>query len=201
MSSVEIEVKFYLPDAAQTRARILSQGPIRRGRLHEINLRFDRPGGRLREKSILLRLRKDDRIRLTVKLPPEQPGGDFKIHREFETQVASFEGTIQILEALGYEKKQMYEKWRETFVWDRCLLCMDQMPYGDFLEIEGPAEKIRPAAERLGFDWRQRILSNYLEMFETIRRGLSLPNRDLSFENFRGRDYSFKNHLQRFVAG
>lgn len=200
MEPLEIEVKFYLHDAAQVRRRILSLGPVRRGRLHEVNIRFDDAEEGLRSKSAMLRLRKDDRIRLTYKSPPAEPDARFKVYRELETEVGSLEVMIQILEALGYRKIQVYEKWRETFVWGQCLLCLDQMPYGDFLEIEGPAARIRPAAERLGLNWKTRILANYLEMFDTIRQGLGLPFRDLTFENFRNHAGAFATQLQRFTV-
>lgn len=200
MDPLEIEVKFYLPDPAEVRGRILSLAPIRRGRLHEINVRFDQPGRRLQNESILLRLRKDDRIRLTLKIPPSRPDSRFKVHRELETEVGSFEVMSRILEGLGYRREQVYEKRRETFRVGQCQLCLDQMPYGDFLEIEGPAAQIRPTAQRLGFEWNRRILSNYLEIFEAIRHSLQLPFRDLTFDNFRNRQYSFETHLERFTA-
>jgi len=200
MDCLEIEVKFYLPDAGRTRARILALGPVQRGRRYEINYRFDRPGAHLQKKSALLRLRKDDRVRLTFKSPPAQPDARFKVYRELETEVGSLEMMTRILEALGYEKQQVYEKWRETFVRGRCLLCLDQMPYGDFLEIEGPGPQIRTVAESLGLDWRKRILGNYLQIFETIRHSLNLSFRDLTFENFRHVHYSFGRHLEQFIA-
>ena len=198
MEPLEIEVKFYLPDLSRIRERVLSLASIRRCRQHEINVRFDDAADRLRQRSALLRLRRDDRIRLTFKSPPPQPDDRYKIHRELETEIGNFEVMTQILAALGYRRKQVYEKWRETFQQGRCHLCLDQLPYGDFLEIEGPAEEIRPAAERLGLEWKNRIVSNYLEIFETIRQSLRLSFQDLTFDNFRNLDYSFDAHLEWF---
>jgi hypothetical protein len=71
------------------------------------------------------------------------------------------------------------------------------MPYGDFLEIEGPAEEIRPTAERLGLEWNNRIVSKYPELFETIRQSLGLSFRDLTFDNFRNLDDSFEPQIER----
>jgi adenylate cyclase class 2 len=197
MEPLEIEVKFYLPDLFRIRERVLSLAPIRRCRQHEINVRFDDAADRLRHRSALLRLRRDDRIRLTFKSPPPQPDDQFKVHRELETEIGNFEVMTQILTALGYRQKQIYEKWRETFVLGRCHLCLDQMPYGDFLEIEGPAEEIRPTAERLGLEWKNRIVSNYLEIFEAIRQSLGLSFQDLTFDNFRNLDDSFEPQIER----
>jgi adenylate cyclase class 2 len=51
------------------------------------------------------------------------------------------------------------------------------MPYGVFLEIEGHKPHIRKIANRLGLKWEERILLNYLEVFEVVQRqdDLGLP--------------------------
>ena len=64
------------------------------------------------------------------------------------------------------------------------VLCLDQMPFGDYLEIEGPKAAIRDVASRLGLPWRQRILKNYLEMFSILQERLQLPFSDITFANF-----------------
>jgi hypothetical protein len=59
------------------------------------------------------------------------------------------------------------------------------MPYGDFIEIEGPdGSSIHAVAEQLALDWERRILDSYLVLFDRARSALGFEFQHLSFENF-----------------
>jgi len=182
---LEIEVKFYLSDVAGMRERILALGATARGRVFEANIRFEDEARGLKDRGVLLRLRKDDKARLTFKSPPADPDEDFKIHRELEIQVDDFETCQAILEDLGFHGEQAYEKWRETFTLAETKLLVDTMPYGTFLEIEGEKTDIRHISNLLDLKWEQRILLNYLEIFDIVRQGENLAFNDITFDNFR----------------
>ncbi|MDY6988660.1 MAG: class IV adenylate cyclase [Thermodesulfobacteriota bacterium] len=182
---LEIEVKFYLSDVAAMRERILALGATARGRVFEANIRFEDEARGLKDRGVLLRLRKDDKARLTFKSPPADPDEDFKIHRELEIQVDDFETCQAILEDLGFHGEQAYEKWRETFILAETKLLVDTMPYGTFLEIEGEKRAIRHLSNLLALKWEQRILLNYLEIFDLVRQGENLAFNDITFDNFR----------------
>jgi len=62
---------------------------------------------------------------------------------------------------------------------------IDTVPFGVFLEVEGNKSDILNVADRLGLKWEERILLNYLEIFEIIRRGENLPYNDMAFDNFK----------------
>ena len=80
--------------------------------------------------------------------------------------------------------RQIYEKYRETFTIKSACLCLDTMPFGDFLEIEGDKAAIRALAERLSLPWEHRILTNYLNIFATIKTNHGLGFNDVTFDNF-----------------
>jgi adenylate cyclase class 2 len=63
---------------------------------------------------------------------------------------------------------------------------LDEMPYGNFVEIEGDAAPLRTTAEKLGLDWETSIPTSYSKLFEYLRVKQNLSFRDLTFENFRG---------------
>ena len=67
---------------------------------------------------------------------------------------------------------------------DQTQLCIDQMPFGDYLEIEGDKTAIRQVASRLELSWNRRIRLNYLEMLALIRSRLRLTFADITFQNF-----------------
>jgi adenylate cyclase class 2 len=199
-ANLEIEVKFFLQDRKAMRRKIMRAGATGAGRVFESNVRFDDPKDRLKNSGSLLRLRNDGRMTLTYKARTKQADNQFKVHRELEVEVDDDVTMEKILKALGFRRKQLYEKHRETFQLEGALLCLDQMPFGDFLEIEGPKAKIRLIAGLLELDWRRRILHNYLEMFAAIKREQALPFEDITFENFKNLRWESTSFMRRFEA-
>ncbi|MEE8431623.1 MAG: class IV adenylate cyclase [Candidatus Desulfatibia sp.] len=184
MEHIETEVKFILSDVQSVRERIVELGVDVKGRVFETNMRFDDVDESLLRNKSLLRLRRDANTKLTYKSEPAIKDDQFKTFRELEVQVSDFTTMKLILEHLGFHQAQIYEKWRETFIFDDTLLCLDTMPFGDFLEIEGKKEYIKEAASKIGLQWGQRITLNYLAIFEIIRQELKLPFTDVTFDNF-----------------
>ncbi len=198
---VEIEVKFHVPEADSMRELILGTNATSCGRVFETNIRFEDGAKSLKAQDMLLRLRRNDQVTLTFKSAPAQPDKDFKINREFEVKVDDFGVCRAILEGLGFRAEQIYEKWRETFALKDTKLLIDTTPYGVLLEIEGQKGDIRNIAERLGLKWEQRILLNYLEIFEIVRREEDLPFNDMTFDNFKLRPADIRKYLALLYAG
>jgi adenylate cyclase class 2 len=197
---LEIEVKFHLSEMDLMRNRLIAMNAAPSGRVFETNIRFENKSKSLKREGILLRLRSDNRNRLTFKSTPSPPDTQFKVHTELEVEVSDFHVCQDILQALGFLPEQVYEKWRETFVLDHTSLLIDMMPYGTFLEIEGEKSKIREIADRLSLSWNQRILLNYLEVFEIIQREEGLGFSDITFDNFKGVHFDINKYLPSLYA-
>ena len=182
----EIEVKYYLQDLAAFRQRLLSAGAfLTQPRVKEINLRFDTPQRDLSQKAQVLRLRQDEAAHLTFKGPGALEGGVLS-RQEIEFEVSDFAAARRFLEALGYRVFTTYEKIRENFTLAGVQVSLDEMPFGNFTELEGPnPEAIRKLAESLGLAWERRIAMSYLELFARLKTRLALPFDDLTFEAFR----------------
>jgi len=200
MEILEIEVKFYLPDMDAIRDRILELGAVSMGRIFETNLRFDDADNSLIEKKSLLRLRRDTKTILTFKSEPSFKNDQFKILKELEVEVGDFATMKHILESLGFREEQVYEKWRETFRLNNASLCLDTMPYGDFLEIEGQKEDIKKLAYQIGLTWQKRILLNYLAIFDVIKLKSNLPFYDVTFSNFLNIRFDITKYLDLLEA-
>jgi adenylate cyclase class 2 len=181
---LETEVKFFLTDPDGIRRRLQAAGALSTGSAFETNIRYDDPDHHLLAEQCLLRLRRDRRNWLTFKKPHPTSGRQFKTHDELEIEVSDFDITHQILEALGFHRAQVYEKRRETFAMGTVEICLDQLPFGHFAEIEGTPETITSVAACLGLPWHGRILANYLQIFESIRRSLKLSFSDVTFAHF-----------------
>ncbi|MDY6905185.1 MAG: class IV adenylate cyclase [Thermodesulfobacteriota bacterium] len=204
MNKLEIEVKFHVPDKDAVREKIIALG-AEPGESHlETNIRFEDSDHSLVQKRSLLRLRQDTNATLTFKGDPDPSDtpetGQYKIHKEIETTVGDFNATREILEAVGFFPAQIYEKHRETFHYGDTLICLDTMPYGNFIEIEGDGDRIQSLTDMLGLSWEKRILANYLEMFEFIKNEHSLTFVNVTFDNFKDVTVDLPGLLARFEA-
>ena len=185
-SDQELEVKFYLSRRKDMEAKLSSVCPVSAPRVHEVNLRLDTTDLSLSSTGKLLRLRQDTRARVTYKGAGSEEGGA-RLRQELEFTVSDFDTALALFEALGYQVYMMYEKYRTTYQLGNVEVTLDEMPTGDFLEIEGPdGESIRRAAVQLELNWEARILDSYTVLFERTRAQLGFDFRDLSFENFKG---------------
>jgi adenylate cyclase class 2 len=200
MGSLEIEVKFFLSDLKTTRDRIRELGAYPAGRSFETNIRFEDQTNSLIENKALLRLRKDRKTTLTYKCEPDVNDVNYKIFNELEVEVSDFSKMGQILESLGYHREQIYEKWRDSYTLKGTSCCIDEMPFGSFLEIEGNKKQIKDVAEKIGMQWEQRIVLNYFEVFEILRSILNLPFTDITFRNFRDISFDLKTLIPLLVS-
>ncbi len=175
-----------LRDLAPIRGRLVDMGAeIIAPRVFERNVRFDTADEALLARQQLLRLRQDTRVRLTFKGPAaEDLVSEAKVREEIELEVDDFDRMAAVLQRLGFLPVQVYEKYRETYQWRGVEIVLDEMPFGDFIELEGPGAELKPVAEALGLDWSRRILANYLALMELCRQSFDLPFSDLTFENF-----------------
>jgi adenylate cyclase, class 2 len=202
MEHLEIELKFHVSGFDGLRSRFLDLGATcTRQSTFEHNARYETEDGSLLKSNRLLRLRKDAGTTLTFKSPPPKAGTRFKRFRELEVSVNDFGTMDAILNALGYYRCQIYEKWREIWQLGDTTLCMDTMPFGRFLEIEGTPDAITQRIHDLGLQWERRILSSYLGIFEVLREMEGLEFTDVTFDNFKAVSIPFDRHRHRFQAG
>jgi adenylate cyclase class 2 len=105
---------------------------------------------------------------------------------ESEVQVDDWDRARAVIEGLGYVVVFEYEKFRATYGLGEVEIMLDELPYGDFVELEGAAEQLKPAAERLGLRWAAAVPESYHALFEKLQTARGLPFRDLTFSNFAG---------------
>jgi len=184
-SCMEIEIKFRVQNLPVLAERLDELDAVLiQPRTREENLRFDTPDGRLQSAHQVLRLRQDSSARLTFKGPSQNQDG-VRSRQEIEFSVGEFEQAHAMLQALGYQVWVIYEKYRREFDLDGCHVALDELPYGNFIEIEGPdAAHIKQVAHRLALDWQASIPVSYLALFEQIKAVLGLSFNHLTFDNF-----------------
>jgi len=107
-------------------------------------------GGNLKPGSRALRLRRvNGRAILTFKerYPTKS---SVKHQQEHETSLGDADTTHAILNALGFEVALIYEKRRTAWAVGKAELVIDELPYGLFMEIEGPEQEILRVEKRIG---------------------------------------------------
>lgn len=187
MNGQETEVKFYVSGLAKIEARLSELGAhLVQERVHETNLRFDTPDRSLRKEGKVLRLRHDQTAKMTFKSDTTMEDGILS-RKEIEFEVQNFQAAQELIESLGYETVLFYEKYRKTYDFNGLHIMLDELPYGNFVEIEGqdPAA-IREAAEKIGLNWNAAIPSSYGALFERVAKSCKLDPGKLTFEAFSG---------------
>ncbi len=192
LSEQEIEAKFPVRSLEGVRQRLEQAGAVLEApRVHEVNLRFDTPDGALTRERRVLRLRRDSRSILTYK-GAAQMGQEVSVRQEIEVEVSDFEAARHLLEALGYRVSILYEKYRTAYQLAGTHVVLDEMPFGNFVEIEGQnAEQIHQTALLLGLRWEARVAESYLGLFERVRQAYGLPPTHLTFDALRGAKVEF----------
>jgi adenylate cyclase class 2 len=175
----ETEIKFKVESFDPVREKIEENRGTLESSFFEDNMVFDDRLGTLFNKKFLLRLRKSDKITLTLKKPVEKV--DFKVMEEHEIEVSDLNETHAILASLGYERVFRYQKNREIYDFENTKICLDQTPIGNYLEIEGEKPDIKRVMKILEFTMKQGITKNYLELFEEYCRNTGSSLKDMIF--------------------
>jgi adenylate cyclase, class 2 len=179
----ETEAKFHVKDPGKIRSRLDElKATLIQPRVHEVNLRFDTSNGDLRRAKQVLRLRQDEQAHMTFKGPASKQGRVMS-REEIEFVVEDFERAKQFIEALGYQQSAFYEKYRATYELDEHHIMLDELPYGDFVEIEGEDIKsIRKISDKLGLRWEAAIEASYLALFERVAKSRGIDKDRLAFD-------------------
>lgn len=186
MAFQEREIKFYIKDLPALAERLRICGAdLTRERTLERNMLLDTTDRRLQNAGRLLRLRQDDRARVTFKENTQVENG-IRARTEIEFTVDNFAVARKLFEALGYHAVVIYEKYRHVYRLGDVEVTLDELPLGDFVEIEAPTNAmIEGVSQMLGLDWSKGIAINYMGLFAIAKSKLGFSFNDMSFENFR----------------
>ena len=146
---LEIEIKLRIPSTGWMGPKLLAAGfnPAHPAAV-EANELWDRLG-ELRAGDSALRLRRyGEQATLTWK-GPKVADPHLKLRPEVETRVADPEAMEGILRALGFAPALTMVKTRSIWTRGELEACLDETPFGCFLELEGAREAIAEAMAEL----------------------------------------------------
>ncbi len=150
--SIEIEKKYRLnPQRRDELKRELEAcGAEFVGREFEENTIYS--NDQLRETGSIVRIRTTDkRSILTFKRRIENQF-DVKQQIEHETEISDAPAAEAIIAELGLKPILVYEKYRDTWNFRTVELVIDELPFGDYMEIEGTVTAIKEAEILLGIE-------------------------------------------------
>ncbi len=187
----EIEIKFRVRDLRALARELRAAGfRLVTPRTHEMNTLYDLPGGELRARKQLLRLRKYGSVwTLTHKSAGKK--GRHSSRVELETVVYDGKKMEAILRGLGYSPSFRYEKFRAEWVDkktpdSKSQVVVDETPIGNFCEIEGPPRWIDATAKKLGVTPDEYIVNNYTGLFAEWKKRTDSAAKEMTFRAVRG---------------
>ena len=172
MSRVGVETEIKIPavdlDAVrEALARLCATAVHPQAR--EVNLLLDTDDGRLQGAGTVLRLRRYGRHHILTFKGPAVYHGPVKERLEHETEIENTEKMLEILDHLGLRAVARYEKDREMWLVDEISVVLDHTPMGDFVEVEGPRDRLQTAARSLGLDPSTAVRGSYLSLWREHR--------------------------------
>lgn len=151
--SIEIEKKYRLEpsDRDGVISALKEEGAEFVRREFEVNTVYSIEA--LRTKGGVVRIRRtENRSLLTFKRRMEENLSDVKQQIEHETEIADPDAAEEILAELGLQPVLVYEKYRDTWRFRSVEIVIDELPFGDYMEIEGSITAIKEAEILLGLE-------------------------------------------------
>jgi len=167
---IEIEKKFRLTRKQRDEVllRLPKIGAKRKGEDFEVNTIYS--GEALELGRSVLRLRRIGKRGILTYKERFLTRSDIKHQREDETRVDDPDAMELILEALGFTPALVYEKRRVTWMLGKLEIVIDELPFGFFMEIEGPEQGIRDIESKLAIKRLRNEAATYPQL--TLKHGV-----------------------------
>ena len=109
-------------------------------------------GGTLDENMAVLRIRTTENAALLTYKKRIENRFDVKQQIEVETKCDDPDALAEIITNLGFSPRVVYEKRRQIWRFRSVEIVLDELPFGQFMEIEGSITSIKEAEMILGFE-------------------------------------------------
>jgi adenylate cyclase class 2 len=162
--SIESELKFRVSGPGEhrvLRAALRKRGATLQGTYNEENFRFDGPGKSTRRTTLRLRVLDGGPRGLLTAKGPARFVGQVKVREETEVAVADAHATLDLLLQLSFHVAFTYEKHRAAWLLDGVVVTLDSLPFGWFVELEGPIELLPVVARSLDLDPAKALRDSY----------------------------------------
>ena len=187
--ATELEAKFKVDSHEPVRKALVKAGATHLSTVIEENHILDRNDGALHKAGSALRVRGIEVLTGNPKQPtltfkgPRQKS-KFKSRQENEIEISNSKETLTILQGAGFNVTLYFEKRRESWKLDNCLVELDEVPVlGTYVEIEGPDENsIAATQEKIGLADLEHVSKGYVNMLAKHCRKENRPDFRIEFE-------------------
>jgi adenylate cyclase, class 2 len=104
------------------------------------------------ERNAVVRIRRTQNSTILTYKQRIKSTSDAKQQIEFETEVSDAESARSIVESIGLNPVLIYEKRRKKYRFRKVEIVFDVLPFGLFMEIEGPISAIAEVEMLLGIE-------------------------------------------------
>ncbi|HKY06225.1 MAG TPA: class IV adenylate cyclase [Blastocatellia bacterium] len=186
-TTLEKEVKLACDDLDRIRNAGFDLRLIKE-RHFEDNILLDSDDDRLLSQGAALRIRTvGGRGLVTYKGVVRAGDSPVKIREELESEATEPERVREIFDRLGYRPSFRYQKYRTVYALlldgSELEVTFDELPIGNFIEIEGDEEKIERVLEAVGFSEGDIIRESYPELQAALCKARGVPLEDLIFRD------------------
>ncbi|MDD2274680.1 MAG: CYTH domain-containing protein [Candidatus Pacebacteria bacterium] len=165
----EIEVKFKIDEKDQIKEKLTALGVSLSEPYKQTTYGFFSKDSR--EKGIFPRIRNEkEDIVLTVKVKSKEETNYFE-RMEYSMKISSVKEGEDILKVLGFDDIKVFEKTRQEGELLNTVITLDELYFGNFIEIEGGKEEIENVIIKLGLENKERITKAYLRVEEDYKNG------------------------------
>jgi len=185
----EIEIKIQIEDKNEIKEiqkKLKSLNGISAPKIFQRTFRLDTPSFDLEQKGIFLRTRKEgENAVMTVKIKFLKTNNtNYFQRKEFEISIDSAENGAELLRNLGFSKQKIFEKYRELWTFEKkeVQVTIDNLPFGDFIEIEGSKKEIEEMIKSLGMINKKRIINTYWDLFDEWKKKKGINGKDIVFD-------------------
>jgi adenylate cyclase class 2 len=182
MQKIEKEIKIELTDYKKQITNLLDIGCRFISFYKQITYRLDTKGCLLEEKGLFLRVRKDDISTVTLKEKISSKK-QIKERKETEFKIDDFRKMIYIFKKLGFKDMKIMEKFRANFKYKHLIISIDEMPFGFFMEIEGPENEMKNVVKKLSLTDKKRLTSTYWDIFQDINNRKHIIRKNIVFSS------------------
>lgn len=182
---IEIELKFEIENTEKIAQALKGLGfVLKRERTYEKTVMYDNPAELMQITDGRVRVRQSgDRVEFSYKKPITREG--IKQEIEYEVEVSNFAELERILESMEFTPTTSYERYRTELEKDGVKATIDEFPFVKFLELEGPKDQIKAAAEGLGFAMKDNLTDSCDTLFTKWRQEKGLkPVPHMRFDDY-----------------
>jgi len=165
---IETEIKIKIDDLKKFQVKFNEFGGKKSSWAFERTYGFFTPNRTNIEEGIFPRVKVVDGL-ATMGVKVKTGNGKYFERKEYETKCEEKSG-IEMMKVFGYTEVIIFEKLRQKWVFDNVEVCLDRLPFGNYIEIEGEKKNIEKMVKLLKLEKSQRITVAYLVLFDEWKK-------------------------------